>query len=139
MRLSMMTLLLLAATSAGASAQDDPWLGRDKGLHFAAGAAMGFGGYLAGSLVFDGRAPRVAVGLSLGLGAGAAKELRDRRGGGTASRRDFTWTAGGTAVGVTAGWLIDRARARRSGAPIPAVAPGGLAFPTARTAPGPVP
>jgi uncharacterized protein YfiM (DUF2279 family) len=79
MRLSMMTLLLLAATAAGASAQDDRWLGRDKGLHFAAGAAVGFGGYFAGSLVFHGRAPRVAVGLSLGLGAGAAKELRDRR------------------------------------------------------------
>jgi putative lipoprotein len=135
MRLFMTTLVLLAAASAGASAQDDPWLGRDKGLHFAAGAAIGFGGYFASSLVFDGRGPRMVVGLSLGLGAGVAKELRDRRGGGTASWRDFAWTAGGTAVGVTAGWLIDRAHARPCGAPAPGCAPVGIRSARARTGP----
>jgi uncharacterized protein YfiM (DUF2279 family) len=102
--------MILVATSA--AAQHDPWLGRDKALHAAAGAAFGMGGYALGAVVFDTRERRVLVGITMGLGAGAAKELRDRSSAGTASWRDFTWTAAGTAVGVTAAWLIDRGRQR---------------------------
>lgn len=40
---------------------------------------------------------------------GAAKEIRDRKGG-DPSWRDFTWHAVGAATGVTVAWLIDRAR-----------------------------
>jgi uncharacterized protein YfiM (DUF2279 family) len=118
-------------TAAGAAAQDR-WFAPDKALHFAAGAALGAGGYALGSMAFDGRDRRVAVGLSIGIGAGAAKELRDRGSGGTASWRDLAWTAGGAGLGVTTAWLIDRASYRREApAPAPeAFALSGMAFRT---------
>lgn len=115
----------VALTAAGAAAQDR-WFAPDKALHFAAGAALGAGGYALGSMAFDSRDRRVAVGLSIGIGAGAAKELRDRSSGGsTASWRDLAWTAGGAGVGVTTAWLIDRARHRREA---PAHAPEAFAL-----------
>ena len=107
---AMLAAAVLTLAPSEAHAQQDPWFGRDKALHFAAGAAIGTGGYVLGTVAFDRRDRGVVVGLALGLGTGAAKELRDRRSTGHASWRDFAWTAAGTTVGVTAAWLIDRAR-----------------------------
>jgi putative lipoprotein len=110
-RLAVLLVILIALVATSARADDgDPWFGRDKALHFSAGAALGAGGYAASTLVFDTRGKRVVSGLVVALGAGAAKEWRDRAGGGNASWRDFTWDGVGAAAGVTIAWLIDRAR-----------------------------
>lgn len=119
--LLMSTMMAMAAPEA--HAQQDPWLGRDKVLHFAAGAALAAGGYALGTIVFDRREARIVVGLSVGLGAGAVKEIRDRGSAGTASWRDFAWTAAGATAGVTAAWLIDRRRDADDAPAAPAVRP----------------
>ena len=103
-------VMLLGASDA--HGQQDRWFGRDKALHFGLGAAIAAGGYALGALVFDGRDRRLMIGFSLCTGAGAGKEIRDRRSGGDPSWRDFAWTTGGAAVGAGAAWLVDRARQR---------------------------
>jgi putative lipoprotein len=110
--LAILIVLFIALGTAGARAadDDDAWLGRDKALHFSAGAALAGGGYAASALVFDTRGKRILSGLAVALSAGAAKEWRDRAVGGTASWRDFAWDGVGAATGVTIAWLIDRAR-----------------------------
>jgi putative lipoprotein len=87
----------------------DSWVGRDKALHFTIGTALATGGYSVGALAFEKREARLATGLTVSLGASAAKEWRDRSHGGTPSWRDFTWGAVGAGAGVTVAWLIDRA------------------------------
>ena len=111
MRLLFLACALVAFSGTTAAAQQSRWLGRDKALHFAVGAGLAAGGYAVGALAFDAREHRIIVGVSVGLLAGAAKEIRDRRTGGHPSWRDFAWTAAGTAAGATTTWLIDRQRA----------------------------
>ncbi|MEP7305101.1 MAG: hypothetical protein ABJA98_06250 [Acidobacteriota bacterium] len=115
-QLAILIVVFIALGAAGARAaeDDDPWFGRDKALHFSAGAALAGGGYATSSLVFDTRGKRILSGLAVALAAGAAKEWRDRASGGTASWRDFAWDGVGAATGVTIAWLIDRARHGRT-------------------------
>ena len=96
----MLSLMLTMA------AQEDPWLGNDKLLHFGATAVISACGYAFGAELGD-EAPRFLIGAGLGLAAAAAKELLDLRGG-DPSYRDFIWSAGGTAAGLLVAWLIDR-------------------------------
>lgn len=122
--------VLIALRARPARAGDDPWFARDKALHAAAGAALGAGGYAASALVFETPRTRVASGLIVGLGAGAAKEWHDRGGRGTPSWRDFAWDGVGTAAGLSVAWLIDRTRRAHRSPPRPAHvqstrAPGG--------------
>lgn len=104
-----LVMLVVALTPVSARAQSGGWLGRDKAQHFMVGTAFAAGGYAVGAAVSPSRGKRVAIGFAFGLGSGAAKELRDRKGG-DPSWRDFTWHAVGAATGVTVAWLIDRAR-----------------------------
>ena len=94
---------------ARARADDDPWLGPDKALHFGVSTALASGGYAASALVLDPPWQRalVAAGFTLSLGAG--KELYDATGHGDPSWRDFTWDVIGCAVGVGVSLLIDLA------------------------------
>jgi len=110
----MRGLCALAAAAALALASrpargEDRWLGRDKGLHAAASAVIAAAGYAASTPWIDAPAGRAAVGASLALGAGAAKELLDAKTGGDPSWKDFTWDVIGTAVGVGVALLIDHA------------------------------
>ncbi len=109
---SLVSVALLG-TSTPAGADEDRWFAADKAQHVAVTTGLGAGGYWVGALVFERRDRRVVVGLATALGAGAAKEWRDRSRGGTASSRDLTWDAVGAATGVTVAWLIDRARHAR--------------------------
>jgi putative lipoprotein len=86
----------------------DRWLGRDKALHVALGAGIAGAAYAGTSLFTDSRKPRIVVGVTFGLAASAAKEVRDRRGAGDPSWKDFTMGALGSLAGTTVAWLIDR-------------------------------
>ena len=114
MRRSMLVAALagtLLAGAGGTARAEDRWLGRDKGLHAAASAVIAAAGYAAAAPWIDHPAGRAAVGASLALGAGAAKEIvwdaaLDR---GDPSWKDFTWDVIGAAVGVGVALLVDRA------------------------------
>jgi putative lipoprotein len=109
-RLTLMVAAALVAAGGRAARAEDRWLGRDKGLHFAASAAIAAAGYAASSPWIERPAGRAAVGASLALSAGVAKEIWDaREGGGDPSWKDLAWDAIGTAVGVGVALLVDRA------------------------------
>lgn len=91
-----------------AQATEDPWLGRDKALHFGATATLSIGGYTAGRQVCEDRTTALAVGAGIAMGAGIAKELADMAGAGDPSWRDLTWDLVGTVTGLAFAWTIDR-------------------------------
>lgn len=101
-------LLLCLGWSGPAAAQNDPWFGRDKALHFGATFTLAVGGYAGAALFSPSPAVRAASGATLAMGVGVAKEIHDRYAGGDASWRDLTWDAIGTATGVVTAWLFDR-------------------------------
>jgi putative lipoprotein len=90
-------------------ADDDPWLGRDKALHFGVSSAIASGSYAGTALLLDPPWQRALVAAGFTLSVGAGKELYDATGHGDASWRDFTWDALGCAVGVGVALLIDLA------------------------------
>ena len=118
--------VLLAPSAARAqqaqSDQPDPWLGRDKALHFAASASLAMVGYGGASLATDSRPTRIVVGASFALGMGLLKEAWDFSGHGDASWRDLTWDVVGTTTGVLLAYAIDWAIGRLRG---PSAAPTG--------------
>jgi putative lipoprotein len=101
-------LVALLVPSSVAASDPDPWLGRDKGLHFSASLVLASGGYGATALATDQTRWRVLGGTGLALCAGVGKEVADTYGPGDASWRDLTWDLIGTATGVGVAWLIDR-------------------------------
>ncbi len=100
--------LVVVAVARAAHADDDPWFGPDKALHFSLSAMIAAGGYAAAVPVTEDRRWRLATGAGLAIAAGAGKEITDRYDGGDASWRDFTWDMIGTATGLGIAWLIDR-------------------------------
>jgi putative lipoprotein len=86
----------------------DPWLGRDKALHFGASAGLALGAYGTTALITTDPGHRLGVATGVALGAGIAKEVADRYTGGDPSWRDLTWDVVGTATGVLVAWLVDR-------------------------------
>jgi putative lipoprotein len=105
------SLALLGATPAARAADPDPWISRDKALHFdvtAGIAAVGYG-VSAAWLVPDARWKSLAIGGGVALSAGAAKELLDLAGLGDPSWKDFAWDAFGTLAGLALAWGIDLA------------------------------
>jgi len=100
--------VVLLGSGRVARADNDPWFGQDKALHFTLSAMIGGGGYAAAVPFTDDRRWRLAAGAGLAIAAGAGKEISDLYDGGDASWRDFTWDLIGTATGVGIAWLIDR-------------------------------
>lgn len=108
----LLGLCLLWPATASANDTDtdkdtDPWLGRDKLVHFGVSTGLAFHGYLTGVVVLEEPWQRALLGAGLTLGLGAAKEGYDAATGGRASGRDFAWNTLGAAVGVGVGLLID--------------------------------
>lgn len=107
-------MLLVAAVlgvAPGARADDgDPWISRDKALHFDVSAGLAAAGYgvSAGWLV-DARWKALAIGGGVALAAGAAKEAIDATHvfGGDPSWKDFTWDALGVVAGLVLAWGVD--------------------------------
>jgi putative lipoprotein len=91
-------------------ADDDPWLSRDKALHFDVSAGLAAAGYgvSAGWLV-DARWKSLAIGGGVAFAAGAAKELLDASGivHGDPSWKDLTWDAAGALAGAALAWSVD--------------------------------
>lgn len=106
MRVPLLVAALLIASPAAAD-DPDPWWGRDKALHFGVSAGLSAGGYAASSLVLEPRWQRAATGAGFALTLGAAKELYDATGPGSASARDFTWDVAGAALGTALALLVD--------------------------------
>ena len=68
-------VVVLSFLSATVSADGtDAWIGHDKALHFTVGTALATGGYGVGALAFEKCEARLATGLTVSLGASAAKE-----------------------------------------------------------------
>jgi len=100
---------LVAAPSPARADDADPWFGKDKALHLGGTALLSGIGYGLGLGGTDHRGYSFLIGASVGIGAGAIKELADFGGLGTPSWKDFTWDVIGTAVGLTVAFLIDLA------------------------------
>jgi putative lipoprotein len=108
-----LVLLLFTAIATGhrpalAADEGDPWLARDKLLHFGLSAGLAAGGYGAAAALSREPVVRLGIGAGVALGAGLAKEMYDRRGSGQASLRDLAWDGAGTVTGLVVSWLIDR-------------------------------
>jgi uncharacterized protein YfiM (DUF2279 family) len=106
-------LALLASLPAlaqqRAAGPEDPWVGRDKALHFGVSTLGPLAGYAAGEALFGDGARGLWVGGAVGLGVGVGKELYDlSTGRGTPSVRDLAWDAAGTAAGLAFGLAVDR-------------------------------
>ncbi|MEZ4375331.1 MAG: hypothetical protein R3B07_31250 [Polyangiaceae bacterium] len=105
---SVLCLCLLCSGGAHA-ADEDPWWGRDKALHFGVSAGLGAGGYAASALFLEPYTSRVLSGAAFSLSLGVAKEVYDATGAGDPSWKDLTWDLIGTGVGVGIALLLDLA------------------------------
>ncbi len=96
---AIITTLALASIPCAACTTADKWTGPDKNKHVLVGAAIG----AAGTLVFKDPLP----GFLLGTAVGIAKELHDRKNGGTCSLQDGVMTALGAAAGAYGtAWIV---------------------------------
>lgn len=90
-----------------AHADDDPWWGRDKALHFGISTGLAGGIYGTAALLGASRPGSAAVAASVTFGIGIGKEVADAFGLGRPSWRDLTWDAAGTLLGVGIGLGLD--------------------------------
>ena len=113
----------LLAAACPARADDDPWWGRDKALHFGVSAGLASGGYAVGAAVFDARWKALALGGGVSAAAGIGKEALDLTGFGDPSWKDLAWDAIGIVTGLALAWTVD-ALVRGVSTEHPAFAPG---------------
>jgi putative lipoprotein len=108
---SLVTAALVTASAPALAAppfaDPDPWLSRDKALHFGVSAGIGGGSYGLTALWTDDLRVRIALGACTGIVVGGLKEIADAAGTGDPSWKDFTWDVIGTAVGVGIALSID--------------------------------
>jgi putative lipoprotein len=107
----LVVLGVVITSGSAAEAQDnDPWIARDKALHFDVSAGIAAGGYgVSAGWVVDARWKALAIGGGLAIAAGAGKELLDATHvfGGDPSWKDFTWDVVGTIAGLAIAWGMD--------------------------------
>ncbi len=106
-RILIATAALLALPSAARAADPDPWLGKDKALHFGVSSLIAAGGYTIGAFVFDARGHALIAGAALAAAAGIGKETLDLAGYGDPSWKDLTWDGIGMVAGVVVAWGVD--------------------------------
>ena len=107
----VLPLLLVAADTAMVRAQKprfepvmpytapDKWFAEDKLRHFAFSYVI-TAGTAAAARTVTGRSESVAIGAAIGMAAGIAKELYDKKTNRSASFRDLLWDVAGVSVGV---------------------------------------
>ena len=106
-------------SAATAHADEDPWWGRDKALHFGVSTALAGGVYGTAAWFGVSRPGSAAVAASVTLGLGVGKEIADALGFGQPSFRDLAWDAIGTLTGLGIALAVDglvRKDPRRVGA-----------------------
>ena len=96
-----------ALVAPAVHADDDPWWGRDKALHFGISTGLAGGIYGTAALLGASRPGSAAVAASVTLGIGIGKEVADAFGLGQPSWRDLAWDAAGTLLGVGIGLGLD--------------------------------
>jgi len=106
-RILIATAALLALPSAASAADPDPWLGKDKALHFGASSLIAAGGYTIGAFVFDARGHALIAGAALAAAAGIGKETLDLAGYGDPSWKDLAWDGVGMVAGLAVAWGVD--------------------------------
>lgn len=92
---------------SAARADDDPWTGTDKTLHFAVSGGIAAGAYTGGAFLFDARRDALIFGGAIALAAGVGKEIADLAGAGDPSWKDLTWDLMGTVTGLALAWSVD--------------------------------
>ena len=90
-----------------ARADEDPWWGEDKALHFGASATIAAGGYALGAAVFEARGHALLVGAGAAAVAGIGKEALDLAGLGDPSWKDLAWDGIGTVAGLAIAFGLD--------------------------------
>lgn len=102
-------LVGLALTSPVRAADPDPWVAKDKALHFGVSAGIASGSYAAGAALLDARGHALIAAAGITLAIGASKELFDLTmpGWGDPSWRDFAADVAGTIVGLAVAWSVD--------------------------------
>ncbi|HEY4117081.1 MAG TPA: hypothetical protein VGM56_04475 [Byssovorax sp.] len=96
-----------ADTPPRARAEADPWLGRDKLLHFSFSAVIAGGAYAFATLGPRSVGGRAAWAGGSGVLVGAGKEIIDLGGYGDPSWKDLAWDIVGVAVGASLAATID--------------------------------
>jgi uncharacterized protein YfiM (DUF2279 family) len=108
---ALLVALAAIAWSETASAVDtDPWIARDKALHFDASAGVAALTYaVSAAWLVDARWKALAVGGGVAIAAGAGKELLDATHlfGGDPSWKDLAWDAIGAVAGLALAWGVD--------------------------------
>lgn len=106
-RAAVVCALTLAAVPARAG-NDDPWISRDKALHFDVSLGLASAGYaVSAAWLVDARWKAIAISGAATLAVGAGKELLDLAGLGDPSWKDFAWDAAGTVAGLALAWGVD--------------------------------
>jgi len=99
--------LAMVLCASVAHADDDPFFGTDKALHFAVAGAIAGSGYGITTALTADRWKALAIGGGAAVGAGALKEGLDAAGYGDPSWKDFAWDVIGAAAGLGVAWAID--------------------------------
>jgi putative lipoprotein len=103
----LVTLMIMSFAHVARAADNDPFFGQDKALHFVVAGAIAGTGYGVTTAFADERWKAFAVGGSAAIAAGALKEGLDAMGLGDPSWKDFAWDVIGAAAGVGVAWVID--------------------------------
>lgn len=120
--------IVFVATEARA-ADDDPWFGDDKLLHYGVSAGIAGAGYVTGALLLGTRADGLALGAGMAAIAGVSKEVADYFGPGNASWKDLAWDGLGIVTGLGLAWGLDLlVRGVSAEHPLFARTVGGIAF-----------
>lgn len=111
--IAVASLVVGAASSEARAADPDPWLAKDKSLHFGVTAGISSLSYVGASFFTPSLVWRTTIGVGVGVAVGGAKEVLDMTGFGDPSWKDFTWDVVGSVVGAGLCLGIDAAvRAR---------------------------
>lgn len=104
---AILAAAICVSLAAPARADDDPWTGKDKTLHFAVSGGISAGAYTGGAFLFDARRDALIFGGAVALAAGIGKEIADLAGAGDPSWKDLTWDVMGTVTGLAIAWSVD--------------------------------
>jgi putative lipoprotein len=104
---ALVVALGLGATTPARAADPDPWLAKDKALHFGVSATIAGASYAVGAAFFEARGHALLAASGFTLAVGAGKELLDLAGYGDPSWKDFAADVAGTIVGLAIAWSVD--------------------------------